>query len=49
MDVCHLKNAELEANAPKIQKVELYFEVILFKTILVLMQYSLNKDLQHLE
>ena len=24
MDICHLKNAELEAKAPKVQKVELF-------------------------
>ena len=30
-------------------KVELYFEVILWKTIQVLMQHSLNKDHQHLK
>ena len=29
MDICHLKNAELETKAPRIQKVELYSEVIL--------------------
>ena len=29
MDLCHLKNAELGDKAPKIQKVELYSEVIL--------------------
>ena len=28
MDICHLKNAELEAKAPKIQKVELCSAVI---------------------
>ena len=26
MDICHLKNAELETKAPKITKVELYSE-----------------------
>ena len=29
MKICHLKNAELETKAPKIQKVELYSEVTL--------------------
>ena len=48
MDICHLKNAELEAKHQK-KKVELYSVVILQKTILGLMQYSLNKDLQHLK
>ena len=35
------------SKAPKIQKVESYSEVILWKIILDLMQYSLNKDHQH--
>ena len=48
MDMCHLKNAELEQNT-KNTKVELFSEVILYKTILGLTQYSLNKDLQHLK
>ena len=48
MDICHLKNAELEAKHQNI-KVELYSEVILSKTILGLMRYSLNKDHQHLK
>ena len=46
MDICHLKNAELET---KNTKVELYSEAILRKMILDLMQYSRNKDLQHLK
>ena len=48
MDICHLKNAELEAK-PKNSKVELYSEAILCKMILDLVQYSLNKDHQHLK
>ena len=45
MDICHLKNAELETKHQK--KVELYSEVILWKTIRGLMQYSLNNVHQH--
>ena len=41
MDICLLKNAALEANTQK-TKVELYFEVLLYKTIQGLMLYSLN-------
>ena len=48
MDICHLKNAELEANT-KNTKVGLHLEVILLKTTQGLTQYSLNKDLQHLK
>ena len=44
-DICHLKIAELEAKH-KNTKVELYSEVILYKTIRGLMQYSLNNDHQ---
>ena len=43
MDICHLKNAELEAKHQNTQ-VELYSEAILSKMILVLMQFSQNKD-----
>ena len=46
MDICHLKNAELDKST-KNTKVELYSEVILWKTIQGLLQYSLNKDHQH--
>ena len=46
MDICHLKNAELEAKHQN-TKVELFSEVILYLTIQVLMQYSPNKDHQH--
>ena len=47
MDICHLKNANWR-QITKNTKVELYSEVILWKMIQDLMQYSLNKDLQHL-
>ena len=46
MDICHLKTAELEAST-KNSKVELYSEATLWKMILDLVQYSLNKDHQH--
>ena len=49
MDICHLKNAELETKSTKNTKVELYSVVILSKTIRGLVQYSPNKDLQHLK
>ena len=39
MDICHLKNAELEAKHQKYKG-----RVAVVKTILGLMQYSLNKD-----
>ena len=45
MDICHLKNAELEAQSTKHFKVELYSVVILKKTTQALMQYSF----QHLK
>ena len=45
MDICHLKNAELEA---KHQKYKCRV-VLLYRTIQGLTQYSLNKDLQHLK
>ena len=48
MDICHLKNVELEAKH-KNTKVELYFEVILSKTTQGLTQYSPKKDHQHLK
>ena len=47
MDICHLKNAELETKHRNTKGVELYSEATLWKMILDLMQYSLNKDLQH--
>ena len=46
MDICHLKNAELETKQQK-YKGRVVLEVILWKTILDLMQYSLNKVHQH--
>ena len=50
MDMCHLKNAELEAQHQKYKgRVVLYSVVILSKTAQALMQYSLNKDLRHLK
>ena len=48
MDICHLKNAELDAKKKK-YKGQFCSAVILLKTIQDLMQYSLNKDLQHLK
>ena len=48
MDICHLKNAELEAKHQK-YKGRLYAEATLCKMIQVLLQYSLDKDLQHLK
>ena len=47
MDICHLKNAELEAKHTKHTKVELYSEETSWKMILDLMRNSLNKDHQH--
>ena len=46
MDICHLKMLNWTQNT-KSTKVELYSEVILWKTIWGLMQSSLNKDHQH--
>ena len=46
MDLCHLKNAELETKHTK-KNVELYSEATLWKMILDLMQYSQNIDHQH--
>ena len=48
MDICHLKNAELEAKHQK-YKVELCSEATLWKMILDRMQYSQIKDHQHLK
>ena len=48
MDMCLLKMLN-GRQSTKYIKVELYSVVILLKTILGLMQYSLNKDLQHLK
>ena len=46
MDICHLKNAELEANHQKYKgRVVLRGDIV--KTILGTLQYSLNKDHQH--
>ena len=48
MDMCHLKNAKLEAKHQKYKgRVVLRGDIV--KTIQGLMQYSLNKDLQHLK
>ena len=48
MDISHLKNAALEAKHQKYKgRVVLRGDIV--KTILALMQYSLNKDLQHLK
>ena len=46
MDLCHLKNSELEPQYHKYKgRVVLRGDIV--KMILVRMQYSLNKDLQH--
>ena len=47
MDICHLKNAELEAKHQKIQKSSCIPRRYCEKVILDLMQYSQNKDHQH--
>ena len=48
MDICHLKNAELEAKHQKYKgRVVLRSDIV--KDIRGLMQYSLNKDHQHLK
>ena len=48
MDICHLKNAELEAKHQKYKgRVVLRGDIV--KTILDLMQCSLNKDHKHLK
>ena len=48
MDICHLKNAELEAKHQKYKgRVVLRNDIV--KDIRALMQYSLNKDHQHLK
>ena len=49
MDMCHLKNAELEAKHQKYKRLSCTPRCFCFLTIQVLMQYSLNKDLQHLK
>ena len=49
MDICHLKNAELEAKHQKYKGRVVLRGDFVKKMILVLMQYSLNKDLQHLK
>ena len=46
MDLCHLKNSELEPTFQKYKgRVVLRGDIV--KTILGLMRYSLNKDHQH--
>ena len=48
MDICHLKNAELEAKHQKYKgRVVLRGDIV--KDDSGLTQYSLNKDLQHLK
>ena len=47
MDICHLKNAELEAKHQKYKGRVVLRGDIVKKTIRGLMQYSLNKDYQH--
>ena len=46
MDICHLKNAELEAKHQK-YKGRVVFRDGIVKDDSGLLQYSLNKDLQH--
>ena len=46
MDLCHLKNLELEPRYPK-YKGRSYSEVTLWRMILVRTQYSLNEGHQH--
>ena len=48
MDICHLKNAELETKHQK-YKGRIVPRGDTVKTIQGLMQYSLNKNLQHLK
>ena len=48
MDICHLKNSELNPSIKSI-KARSYSKVTLYKMILVRMQCSLNKDHQHLK
>ena len=47
MDICHLKNAELEAKHQKYKGRVVLRGDIAKKAILFLTQYSLNKDHQH--
>ena len=48
MDICHLKNAELEAKHQKYKgRIVLRGDIV--KITQDLMLYSLNKDLQHLK
>ena len=49
MDMCHFEKCWVGGKAPKKWKLELYSEVILWKMIRCLMQYSTNKDLQYLK
>ena len=44
MDLCHLKNSELEPQYQKYKGLELYSELTLLKMILVRMQCFLNKE-----
>ena len=46
MDLCHLKNSELEASISKVQRQSRAPQVTLWRMILV-MQHSQNKDHQH--
>ena len=48
MDLCHLKNTELELLYQK-YKGQVVFRGDIVKMILVRTQYSLNKDHQHLK
>ena len=48
MDICHLKNAELEAKHQK-YKGRVVIRVVIVKDDSGLMQCSRNKDLQHLK
>ena len=46
IDLCHLKNAELEAKHQN-TKIEFHFEETLRKMFLDFLQCSLNNDHQH--
>ena len=47
MDICHLKNAELEAKHQKLQRASCTPRRYCQRLFMGLMQYSLNKDHQH--
>ena len=47
IDICHLKNAELETKAPKIQRKSCASRRHCERWFWILMQYSLRKDHQH--